>query len=115
MHLAAGPGPTEMRRVLGYRRAQRAARQEADEHRQMLEAGDGLLDADRGDMQLRHVGRQVGVTLVGADHEGAGLGDREIAAGHAGIGGENQRARRFALRFRQIVNVAVLRIGTDRA
>ena len=35
----------------------------------MLQPRDDLLDADRGDMQLRHVGRQIGIAFVGADDE----------------------------------------------
>ena len=80
----------------------------------MLEARNDLLDADRGDVQLRHIGRQIGVALVGADDEGPGLGDREIGPRHAGVGSEDQRAGRLALRFRQIMDVAVVGIGADR-
>src|SRR4030081_2860374 len=65
-------------------------------------------------MQLRHVGRQVGVPLVGADDEGAGLADREIATGHPGVGIEDQRVGRLPLRFRQVVDVAVARVGAER-
>jgi hypothetical protein len=61
-----------------------------------------------------HIGGQVGVAFVGADHECPGLGHREITAGHAGIGGEDNRGGRLTLRFRQIMNVAVGRVGADR-
>src|SRR5499427_5374247 len=40
VHLAAGARPAEMRGVLRDRRAERAARQQAHEHRQMLQAWD---------------------------------------------------------------------------
>ena len=80
----------------------------------MLEPRDDLLDADRGDMQLGHVGREVGVALVGADDEAAGLRDREIGAGHAGVGGQDQRAGRLALRFGEVMDVAVVGVGADR-
>jgi len=79
----------------------------------MIEARDDLLDADRSDVQFRHIGRQVCIAFVSADHECPGLGDREIAAGHAGVGREYQRACRFALRFRQVMNIAVGRVGAD--
>ena len=69
---------------------------------------------DRGDMQFRHIRREIGVAFVGADDKGAGFGDREIAAGHAGVGREDQWTRRLALRFGQIMNVAVSGIGADR-
>ncbi len=115
MHLAARPGPAEVRGVLRYRRAEGAARQQADEHRQVLQARDDLFDADRGDVQLWHIGRKIGIALVGADDEGPGLGDREIAPGHAGIGLEDQRPGRLALGFRQVVDVAVIGVGADRA
>jgi hypothetical protein len=85
VHLAAVAGPPKVRGVLGYQRAEGAARQHADEHRQVLKPRDDLLDADRGDVQLRHVRRQIGVSLVGADDKGPGLGHREIAPGHARI------------------------------
>ena len=38
----------------------------------------------------------------------------KLHAGHAGIGIEDQRARRLALRFREVVDVAVVRVGADR-
>ena len=59
--------------------------------------------------------RQVGVALVGADDDGAGLGDGEIGAGHAGVGLEEIRPRGLPLALRQVVDVAVLRVGADRA
>ena len=43
-----------------------------------------------------------------------GLGDREIAPGHPGVGIEDQRAGRLPLRFRQVVDVAVARVGAER-
>ena len=81
----------------------------------MLETRDDLLDADRGDVQIWYIGREIGVAFVGADDKGAGLGDREIAARHTGIGGEDQRPRRLTLRFGQIVDVAVFGVGADRS
>jgi hypothetical protein len=80
----------------------------------VLEARNDLLDADRGDMQLGHVGRKIGIALVGADHDAARLRDREIASRHAGVGGKDQRTVGIPLRLRQIVHVAVVRIGADR-
>ena len=73
-----------------------------------------FLDADRGDMQLWHIGRQIGVALVGADDEGSGLGDHEIASRHPGVGRKDQRPRRLPLCFRQIVDIGVAGIGADR-
>src|SRR6516225_9792338 len=40
---------------------------------------------------------EIGIAFIGADDHATGLGDREIAAGHAGIGGEDQRTGRLAL------------------
>ena len=57
---------------------------------------------------------EIGIAFIGADDHATGLGDREIAAGHSGIGGEDQRTGRLALRLRQIVHVAVVGIGADR-
>ncbi len=65
-------------------------------------------------MQFRHIGREIGIALVGADDNAAGLGDRKIAARHAGIGGQDQRTVGLALCLRQVVHVAVVGIGTDR-
>jgi len=64
--------------------------------------------------QLRHIGREIGIAFVGADDNAAGLGDREIAAGHPGVGGEDRRTDRVALRFRQVVHVAVVGVDSDR-
>ena len=92
----------------------RALRQEANKHRQVLQAGNDLLDADRGDVQLRHVGRQICVALVGADDECPGLGDHEIAPRHARVGVKDQRSGCLPLCFCQIVDVTIARVGADR-
>src|SRR5215212_3638120 len=49
----------------------RAERQEPDEDAEVLGPRDQLLDVARGDVELRQVGREVGVVLVSADDEGA--------------------------------------------
>ena len=80
----------------------------------MLKPRNDLLDADRGDVQFRHVGREIGVAFIGADDHAAGLGDGEVAAGHPDVGREDQRTGRLPLRFREIMYVAVAGVGADR-
>src|SRR5262245_15747992 len=79
----------------------------------MLEPRNGLLDADRGYVQLRHVGRQIGIALIGADDDAAGLGNSKVAAGHTGIGGGAKGSVRFARGFGEVVHVAVVGTGAD--
>jgi hypothetical protein len=56
------------------------------------EAGNKLLNPDRGDVQLWHVRGKIGISFVRADDEGTRLGDNKISTGHPGIGSENQWA-----------------------
>src|SRR4029450_13673776 len=67
------------------------------------------------DMQFRYVGAEVGIALVGADHEAAGLRNRKIRAGHAGLGTQKIRSRRPPLRLRKIMDVIVARLRPDRS
>ena len=60
-----------------------------DKHRQMFEARDDLLNTDRRDVEFGYIGRQIGVAFIGAYDEGSGLGNRKVAARHAGIGGQD--------------------------
>ena len=55
----------------------------------MFETWDDLLDADRGYVEAWHVGRQIGIALIGANDDAAGLGNGKVATGHTGIGGED--------------------------
>ena len=102
-----------MRRELRDRRAQRAARQHADEYPEILDAGNDLFDADRGDIELRQIHAQVRIALVGADDDSARFRDGKIGAGHARVGLEKVRPRVLALAFREIVDVAVRGVGAD--
>src|SRR5580704_3798886 len=79
----------------------------------MLQTRDDLLDPDRGDVQLWHVGRQVGITLIGAYDEGPGLGDHEVRPRHARVSLEDQRPGRLTLRFCKVVDVAVAWVGAE--
>ena len=45
----------------------------------------------------------------------ARFGDDEIAAGHAGVGGEDQRPRVLALSLREVVRIVVAGLRSDRA
>src|SRR5208282_2493620 len=113
VQLGARPRRAEMRGVLRDRRAQRASRQHADEDGKVLEFRNDLLDADAGNVQLGHVGAEVGVTLVGADDEAAGLRDREIGTSHAGLGTQEIRPRVAAHRFGEVTRVVIARLRPD--
>src|SRR5580700_1650468 len=60
-------------------------------------------------MRLRQSLRQIAVALVGDDHRGAGLGNAEIGASDADIGGEElapQYGARFGNERRRLVEGA---------
>jgi hypothetical protein len=100
---------------LGDRRAERIAREHPDEHAQVLDAREELLDADRGDDQRRQVHGEVGVALVGADDDGAGLGDGEVGADHPCAGLQEIRPGGPPLALGEVMDVGVLRVGAQRA
>ena len=59
---------------------------------------------------------QVAVALIGDDHRGAGLGDQEVGAGDADIGGEEflaQHGARFGHEVRHRSEGAIRRRGRD--
>src|ERR1700674_4971761 len=74
----------------------------------MLDLGNDLFDADRGDIQLRQIHAQVRVSLVSADDDGARFRDGKIGTGHARLGLEEVWPGVLALALREIVDVAVL-------
>jgi hypothetical protein len=51
---------------------------------QVFEPRNDFFYADRGDVQFWHIGREIGVTFIGADDHAASFGDGKIAAGHTG-------------------------------
>ena len=55
-----------------------------------------LLDRGDDDVRSGSVCGQVAVALVGDDHRGAGLGDEQVGAGDADIGGEELLAQHGA-------------------
>src|SRR6516165_1705242 len=79
----------------------------------MLEFGNNLLDANAGDVQFGHTGAEIRVTLIGADDEASGLGNREIGAGHARFGVQEIRPRVATHHFGKIVRVIVARLRLD--
>ncbi len=83
VQLAAAHRAEEVGRVGRDRLAGGAAREEPQEHRQVGEARDDLLDAHAGDVDGRERGAHVGVALVRAHDDVAGLGDGEVHAGEA--------------------------------
>src|SRR5262245_55934326 len=65
-------------------------------------------------MELRHVGAEVGIALVRADDETAGLRHRKIRACHPGLGTQEIGSRRLPLPLRKIMNVIVAGLRSDR-
>ena len=78
----------EQARIGGDLLAGGRARQQAQNRRGVLERRHQLLDRGDDDMHARQGRGQVAVALVGDDHRRAGLGDQQIGAGDADIGGE---------------------------
>ena len=74
----------------------RRARQQADQRAHVLQRRHHLLDGGEHDVHLGQRLREVAVALVGDDHGGAGLGDQEIGAGDADVGGEELLAQDLA-------------------
>src|SRR5439155_25248782 len=81
-----------------------------------LPTPDDLLEADQGDMDLRHAGDEAAVALVCLDDDRSGLGDSDVRARHADVrrqelrpqsgaddGGDARRLRsdRLSIRFRE--------------
>src|SRR5262245_38916450 len=81
----------------------------------MLGPRDDLLDANGRDMEFRNVGTEVGIALVGADHEAAGLRNGKVRTGHAGLGTQKIWSRRPPLRLREVMDVIVARLRPDRS
>ncbi len=66
-------------------------------------------------MQRRHRRAQIGVALVGADHDRAGLRHREVGAGHAGFRVEEVGPRGDPRVLAQVMGIVVVRIGAEGA
>ena len=66
----------------------RRARQHAQQRRAVLQRRHAFLDAGQHDVHARQGLRQIAVALIGDDDAAAGLGDQEIGAGDADIGGQ---------------------------
>ncbi len=69
------------------------AGEEAEDGHGVLERRHHLLDRGEHDMDARQRLGEVAVALVGEDHRAPRLGDQEIGAGDADIGGEECRAQ----------------------
>ena len=78
----------------------RRAREHAQKLRGVLERRHDLFDRRDDDVRLRQDLREVAVAFVGDDDRGSGLGDEEVGAGDADVGGEELCAQHLA-RFRQ--------------
>ena len=90
----------------------RRAREHTQELRHVFQCRHHLLDRGEHDMHARERLRQVAVALVGDDDRRAGLGDEEIRAGDADVGGEKavaQNGARLAEQRLVLLEIAVLR------
>src|SRR6516162_2271965 len=80
----------------------------------MLNLRNDLLDADASDVQLRYVGRKVGIAFICADDEAAVLGDRKIGTSHPGVGAEKIRSRVLPHGLGKVMHIVVARVRPDR-
>ena len=86
-------GAAKVCAVGGDRLAGGRACEQAQEDAGIRGGRDQLLDAHAGDVQRRQGGAEIGVALVGADDDRAGLGDGEVDAGQPGLGREEALAQ----------------------
>ena len=70
----------------------RRAGEEAEDLAHVLERRRDLLDRGEHDVDARQELGEVAVAFIGDDHRRAGLGDQEIRAGDADVGGEEALA-----------------------
>ena len=82
MHLGTRTSLAEMRSEGGGRLTGSAAAEQTLEHSQRLIIRHQFLDTHRHDVELRHGGGHIGITLVGANHTIAGGSHTKVAAGH---------------------------------
>ncbi len=86
VQLAARRGAMEQVRVGRQFLAGSTAGQQVQELRQVMDAGNDLLDAHQGHVERRRGRRKAGVALVLDDDERARVGDAEVAARHPHVG-----------------------------
>jgi hypothetical protein len=89
--------------------AGRGPRRELDEARQVVEARDDLLDAHERDVHAWERGADPDVPLVLDERDGTGLGDEEVGARDAHVGGEELLPERDARRGDERLGVTVER------
>ena len=82
------PGPDRVVRV--HPLAGRGARQQLEEHLEVAERGDQLLDPDDADQRVRQRQAHPPVALGLGDEQPAGLGDREVRAADRDLGLQEQ-------------------------
>ena len=90
----------------------RRAGQHAQDRVGVFKSRHRLLDRRDDDMDPRQALREVAVALIGDDHRRAGLGNQQIGAGYADVGGEElfaQNSTRFGNELVRLLQHAVLR------
>ena len=102
-----------MRGVPGNRLAGAAARQQAQENREVRGARNELLDAHAGDMQARQAGAHIRIAFIGADDDASGLGDGEVDAGESGLGAHELAAEMAAGGFGEVLGIRRALLGAE--
>src|SRR6267154_5103978 len=74
----------EMGGILSERGPFRTSSQQTQKHAHVFHSWNQLFNTDARNVERRHGSANIGISFIGADHEGSGFGDREITAGHAG-------------------------------
>ena len=95
----------EVRCVGGDRLAGGGAGKQSQEDRQIGELRHDLLESDAGDVEPRDRGPEIGVSLIGAHDESAGLGHRKIHACDASLGREEPLAQVLACNGRKRLGI----------
>ena len=85
------------------------------EHSQRTVVGYHFLEAHCGYMQLRHRGRHVGISLVGAHHDVASGSNAEVGARHACVGRHKLVAQAYACLICKICGVIVALLASEHA
>ena len=111
----SSPRSSEMGSVLSERGSFRTSGEQPQKDAHVFHTRDQLFNADACNMERWHRSPDIGVSFVGADHERARFGDREIAACHARSRGQKPWTRVVSHHFGQKMWVIVMRIGTDGA
>jgi hypothetical protein len=103
IRLVRAPRPGEDGRVRGQPLAGRAAREEPEQQREVGERGYDPLDAHERHVHPRQRAHEPPVPLVRDEADGPGLGDAEVDAGDADVGGEKHLSQLAARGLREVI------------